>query len=481
MDSPAPQRYDAIVIGSGQAGNPLTLALAGAGMKVALVERDHVGGTCVNAGCTPSKTMIASARVAHLARRAAHFGVATSLIGTEMWRVRERARSVVEQFRDGLEERLRRSAGVSLFFGEAAFEAADRVRVRTHGGELHRLSAPVIVIDTGGRPKPLELPGAQDVTVLDSTTVMELGRLPEHLIVLGGSYIGLEFGQMFRRFGSRVSIVESEGQLVPREDRDVAEELAQVMRDEGIGVHLESEAVGAAPRRGGGVALKLRTPQGERELAGSHLLAAQGRLPNTESLDLSAAGVETDERGTIRVNDRLETSAPGVYAVGEVNGGPAFTHVAYDDFRVLRANLLENAGATTRERLLCYTLFTDPELGRFGLSEREARELGLNVRTAKLPMNRVARALEAGETRGFIKVLVDPATNQLLGGAVLSLEGGELAALLQVAAMAKLPYTALRDGMFAHPTLAESVNNLFSAMDAAETEIRTPQEKEQYA
>jgi pyruvate/2-oxoglutarate dehydrogenase complex dihydrolipoamide dehydrogenase (E3) component len=476
------QHYDAIIIGAGQAGNPLALAFAETGMRVALIERDHVGGTCINVGCTPSKTMIASAHAAHLARRAAQYGISASLVSTDLWRVRERTRAIVQRFREGEEQRLRDAPGLSLVRGQAAFESPRSVVVRLRDGGLRRLSADKIFINTGARPKLVDLSGQSGIPFLDSTSVMELDRLPEHLLILGGSYIGLEFAQMFRRFGSLVTIVESGAQFLPREDRDVADSLAEILREDGIDLHIEAKATRVREIAGQKIELELDLPRGGSTLEGTHLLVATGRTPNTETLDLDAAGIERDERGYILVNEKLETSASGVYALGEVNGGPAFTHVAYDDFRVVRANLLENGRATNAARTPCYTLFTDPELGRVGLTETEAREQGKNIRVAVLLMSHVARAIESEETRGFIKVVVDAGTNQILGAAVLAWEGGELAGVLQVAMMGGLPYTALRDGMFAHPTLAESLNNLFTAMDASETKVEIPAlEKEHFA
>jgi pyruvate/2-oxoglutarate dehydrogenase complex dihydrolipoamide dehydrogenase (E3) component len=294
---------------------------------------------------------------------------------------------------------------------------------------------------------------------------MELDELPEHLLVLGGGYIGLEFGQMFRRYGSRVTIIQRGERLLNREDPDVADEVAKILGEDGITVLLSSEAT-RAERHSGGLRLTVRTPDGDQAIDGSHLLAAAGRTPNTDSLNLSAAGIETDKHGSVKVNDRLETNVPGVYALGDVKGGPQFTHISYDDFRIIRANLIEGGTASLNDRLVPYTVFMDPQLGRVGLSETEARSLGLNIRVAKLPMTSVARAIEMSETRGFIKAVVDADTNQILGCAVLGVEGGELMAMIEIAMLGRLQYTVLKEAIFAHPTLAESLNNLFMAMDA---------------
>jgi pyruvate/2-oxoglutarate dehydrogenase complex dihydrolipoamide dehydrogenase (E3) component len=294
---------------------------------------------------------------------------------------------------------------------------------------------------------------------------MELDTAPEHLLILGGGYVGIEFGQMFRRFGSAVTVVQRGPQLLGREDRDIAEAVAAIMREVGIDVLLESDAVSVARGKDGVIQLTVRTAAGERTIAGSHLLAAAGRAPNTEALNLPAAGVNTDKRGAIPVNERLETNVPGIYALGDVSGGPAFTHISYDDFRIIRANLIEHGNASTKGRMVPYTVFIDPQLGRIGLGEDEARQRGQNIKVARMPMSHVARALEVDESRGMMKAIVDPATEQILGAAILGIEGGEIMAMLQIAMMGGVKYTALRDGIFAHPTLAEAFNNLFGSFE----------------
>lgn len=459
-------QYDAIIIGAGQAAAPLSTTLAKAGWKTALIEKKHIGGTCVNEGCTPTKTMVASARVAYLARRAADYGVHTGEVTVDMAKVRQRKRAIVESFRKGGQRRIEKTDGVDLLFGEAHFTDPKSVQVRLNDGETRDLAAETIFINTGTRAIFPPVPGLDSVPTLDSTSIMELDIVPAHLLVLGGGYIGLEFGQMFRRFGAQVTIVQRGDQLLTREDPDVAAEVAGILREDGVQVLLESEALGVEERGDGRIEMTVRTPEGERALAGSHLLVAAGRAPNTDRLNLAAAGVETDQRGFIQANERLETTAPGIYALGDVKGGPAFTHISYDDFRIVRTNLLEGGGATVNGRLVPYTVFIDPQLGRVGLSETEARERGHQIRVAKLPMAHVARALEMDEARGVMKAVVDAETDQILGCAVLGIEGGEVMSVLQTAMMGRIPYTRIRDGVFAHPTLAESLNNLFMAMDA---------------
>jgi pyruvate/2-oxoglutarate dehydrogenase complex dihydrolipoamide dehydrogenase (E3) component len=302
--------------------------------------------------------------------------------------------------------------------------------------------------------------------VLNSTTIMELETLPEHLLIIGGGYIGLEFGQMFRRFGSQVAIIQHHPRLLMNEDEDVPDEVTKILREDGITVLSGTTAQQVGPPGGGHIQLTVRTLQGEQQLSGSHLLAAIGRVPNTDALSPEAAGIHLDKDGYIQVNGQLETNVPGIYALGDVKGGPAFTHTSYDDFRILRTNLLEHGGANTQDRLVPYTIFIDPQLGRVGLSENEARKQGRNIRVAKLPMNAVIRALETGETRGFMKAIVDNETNHILGCAVLGVEGGEIMTMIQLAMMGKLPYTALKEGIFTHPTLAEGLNALFMTLDA---------------
>lgn len=461
----ATSKYDAIVIGAGQGGGPLSTTLARAGSKTALIERKHVGGTCVNEGCTPTKTMVASARVAYLVRRAADYGVQAGAVSVDMTKVRQRKRDIVEMFRSGSQSSIENVEGVDLLMGEAMFTGSKTLRVRLNDGGTRDLSAEKIFINTGTRPATPKIKGLDRVPFLDSTSIMELDEVPEHLVVLGGGYVGLEFGQMFRRFGSEVTIVQRGAQLLSREDPDVAEEVANILRDDGITVLLNTEAQ-EAKTQNESVALTVQGPDGEQTLTGSHLLVAAGRVPNTDTLKPQATGVETDKRGFVRVNDRLETNVEGIYAIGDVKGGPAFTHISYDDFRILRTNLVHNGDASTKDRLVPYTVFIDPQLGRVGLSEQQARDAGRAIKVAKTPMSHVARALEVDETRGLMKAVVDAETNQILGCAILGIEGGEIMSAIQMAMMGGVPYTRIRDGVFAHPTLAESLNNLFGTIDA---------------
>lgn len=460
------RHFDAIIIGAGQSGAPLATALAKAGHNTALIERKHVGGTCINRGCTPTKTMAASARVAYLVRRAADYGVKTGPVSIEMQKIRQRKRNIVKDFRSGSQNRLENTEGLKLFRGEAAFTGPHTLEVRPPKGRSTLMSADKIFINTGARPAIPPIEGLDKIPYLDSTSIMELETVPEHLLVIGGGYVGLEFAQMFRRFGATVSIIQRSPQLLPREDADVAAEVKSILEEDGIEVLLKTEATAVKKKSSGTLEIALSGADGDTTRSASHLLIATGRKPNTDSLNPKATGIELDGRGYIAVNGRLETSVENIYALGDVKGGPAFTHISYDDFRVLRKNILEDGEATIAGRLIPYTVYIDPQLGRVGLSVKEARQQNYNIKIAKMPMSHVARALEVDETRGFMKAVINADNDQLLGCAILGIEGGEVATVLQMAMIGKLPYQKIRDGIFAHPTLAESLNNLFLSLEA---------------
>ena len=370
----------------------------------------------------------------------------------------------MDDFRAGEERRLKSAKNAELIFGEAHFTGPKVVEVTLNAGGTRTLTADTIFINTGDRPALPHIAGLNSVRALDSTSIMELQEVPEHLLVLGGGDVGLEFGQMFRRFGSAVTIVQHGKQLLSHEDPDVADEVCKLLQADGIEIFLETAAIGVHASASG-VGLDVRGPTGERTITGSHLLIAAGRAPNSEHLNLAAAGVNVDARGFITVDERLQTNVAGIYALGDVKGGPAFTHISYDDYRIIRNNLLRGGQSSTKDRFVPYTVYIDPQLGRIGLSEQEARAQGRAIRVAKIPMAWVARAVETAETRGFIKAVVDAQTQQILGAAVLAVEGGEIMSMLQIAMMGKLPYTALEDGIFAHPAFAEGLNTLFMNME----------------
>jgi pyruvate/2-oxoglutarate dehydrogenase complex dihydrolipoamide dehydrogenase (E3) component len=458
------ETFDVIIIGAGQGGVPLATAFAAAGHTTALIERKWPGGTCVNVGCTPTKTMIASGRVAHLARRAADYGIETGPVAVDMAAVRQRKRDIVEQFRGGSEHRIERAEGLDYIEGEACFTGKKVVEVSLPDGGTRTLAADIIVLDVGERPRPLDIDNPDGVTILDSTTVMELDEVPPALVVIGGGPIGLEFGQLFRRLGSEVFVVHHGDQLLRREDPDIAEAVLEILEEDGITVDFNAVPVAVA-RAGGGIDVSIRLKSGDIDtIEGTHLLAAVGRVPNTDALDVEKTGLTVDRRGYIPTNDRLETRVPGIYAIGDIRPGPKFTHISYDDYRVLKTNLIDGGDRTIEDRQVPSVTYIDPQLGQVGLTERQAREQGVRYKVATMPMRNVARALETDETRGMMKALVDPETDRILGAAVLGIEGGEIMSMLQIAMMAGMPYTALRDGVFAHPTLAESLNNLFAAL-----------------
>ncbi|MBT8488931.1 MAG: mercuric reductase [Gemmatimonadetes bacterium] len=461
-----PTAFDAIVVGTGQAGKPLAHALADQGSRTAIIEAGRVGGTCVIDGCTPTKTMVASARVAHLAKRSSDFGVETGSVLVDMAAVRARMRSVVDDFSSSSRRSLEEHDRIDLMKGEARFVAPGTLAVDPGNG--HRsftITAPRIFLNVGGRPAIPSIPGLDAVDYLTSSSVLELETLPRHLAILGGGPIGLEFGQIFRRFGKKVTVIEQGDRLLRREDEDVSEALLQIFRDDGIEVLTSSSLQSVSMVAGGGVALDVETEHEKRTIVASHLLVAVGRTPNTDRLHLDAAGLSTDDQGFLPVDSRCRTKVDGIWALGDMTGAPPFTHIAYDDFRVVAADVLPGRPSHTRDdRLLSWVIYTDPELGRVGVTEAEAGRRGMNVRVAKLPMSSWARAIEMGETRGFVKCLVDAESDRIVGVAALAVQGGEIMSVLQTAMMGDLPYTAIRDAVYAHPTMAEPLENLFARL-----------------
>jgi pyruvate/2-oxoglutarate dehydrogenase complex dihydrolipoamide dehydrogenase (E3) component len=457
--------YDAIVIGSGQAGGPLAKKLALAGKKTALIERRYVGGTCINDGCTPTKTWVASAKAAYMATKSRDLGIDVKGYKVNMSQIQKRKNDVVSLFRNGSQKGLEATKGLSLLFGEATFTGPKAILVKLNDGGTIEMKADLIFMNTGCRTIIPEIDGLSDIDYLTSTTILDLAKVPEHLLVLGGNYIGLEFGQMFRRFGSKVTIVEKGPRIVAREDEDISAELTHILEDEKIKILTDSQAIKFKKTGKGGISAIVKTGGKEHKIKCSHVLVAVGRAPNTAMLALEKTGVETDERGFIKVNNKLETNKQGIYALGDVKGGPAFTHISYNDFTIVYRNVVKGENLNTKDRPVPYCMFTDPQLGRVGLDETEAKKQGLKVKVAKLPMSHVARAIETGDTRGLMKAVVDAKTKKILGATVLGQEGGEIMTVLQMAMEGGITYDRIRYCVFAHPLYSESLNNLFMTIE----------------
>ena len=454
------RRFDAIIIGAGQAGPPLAGRLTAAGMLVALIERHLFGGTCVNTGCMPTKTLIASAYAAHLARRGADYGVMLDAPPRiDMARVKARADTVSENSRTGIERSLRNMNGCTVFQGHARFVAPDAVSV---GDET--LTGPRIFINVGGRAVVPPLPGIDQVSYLTNSLLLALDRLPEHLIIIGGSYIGLEFGQMYRRFGAEVTIVEMQQRLVPREDEDVSQAIREILEAEGIAVRTGAECIRLAAHAAG-IAVGVECTEGDPEIVGSHVLLAVGRRPNTDDLGLDAAGVAIDDpRGYIQVDDFLATNVPSIWALGECNGRGAFTHTAYNDFEIVATNLLDGEARKVSDRIVGYALYIDPPLGRVGMTESQARATGRPLLGAQRPMSRVGRAIEKGETQGFMKIIVDAESRKILGAATLGTGGDETIHGVIDMMNAGVPYTIMQRAMPIHPTVSELIPTMLGEL-----------------
>jgi pyruvate/2-oxoglutarate dehydrogenase complex dihydrolipoamide dehydrogenase (E3) component len=453
------ERFDAVVVGAGQAGPSLAVRLAQAGRRTAIIERKLVGGTCVNNGCIPTKTLIASARAAHLARRGADYGVKIDApISVDMAQVKQRKDAVVRNSVTSLTGWLGKTSNLTMIHGHARFESAQAVRV----GE-RVIEAEQIFINVGGRASVPDMPGIADVPYLDNSTIMHVDFLPEHLIIVGGSYIGLEFAQMYRRFGSRVTVIEMGPRLIAREDDDVSAAIQSILEGEGIAFRLNAKCMAMA-RSDNGVTVQVSCDEEPREIEGSHVLLAVGRVPNTADLGLDKAGVATDARGYITVDDQLRTNVPGIWALGDVNGRGAFTHTSYNDYEIVAANLLDGESRRVTDRIPTYALFIDPPLGRAGMTEKEVRASGRKALVATWPMTRVGRAKERGETLGFMRVLVDAETKRIIGASLLGIEGDEIVHSLLDAMYAGAPYTVIQRAMHIHPTVTELIPTLLGGL-----------------
>ena len=454
------QRFDAIIIGTGQAGPPLAARLSGAGLKVAIVERGRFGGTCVNTGCIPTKAMVASAYAARMAQRAAEYGVLINGgVTVDMQRVKARKDEIFGRSSHGVEQWVRGLEHCTVLQGHARFESARTVRV---GDEL--LEAECIFINVGGRALVPPMPGLDQVPFLTNSTMMDVDFLPEHLVVIGGSYVGLEFGQMFRRFGSRVTIVEKGPRLIAREDEDVSQAVREILEAEGIDVQVNADCL-SVRRDGAGVVVGLECGSGAREVSGSHLLMAVGRVPNTDDLGLDKAGVEIDKRGNIRVDEQLRTNVPGIWAMGDCNGRGAFTHTSYNDYEIVAANLLDGDPRKVSDRIQAYAMYIDPPLARVGMSLTEAKQSGRTLLVGNRPMTRVGRAVEKGESQGFMRVVVDAQTHEILGASILGVGGDEAVHSLLDVMYAKAPYTTISRAMHIHPTVSELIPTLLQSME----------------
>jgi pyruvate/2-oxoglutarate dehydrogenase complex dihydrolipoamide dehydrogenase (E3) component len=450
------QTHDAIVIGTGQAGPSLAVRLANAGRKTVIIERKVVGGTCVNNGCIPTKTLIASARAAHVARRGADFGVMLDqAVRIDMRRVKARKDAVVQKSNQGLTDWLKSTPNVTLIMGQARFEGPRAVCVN---GEL--LEAPQIFVNVGGRATVPDMPGIDSVPFLTNSSMMEVDFLPEHLVIVGGSYIGLEFAQMYRRFGSRVTVIEMGPRLIGREDEDFSQAIREILESEGIAVRLNAKCMSLA-KRGDGVAVNMSCDEEPREIVGSHVLLAVGRVPNTDDLGLDKVGVKTDAHGYIVVDDELRTNVPGIWALGDANGRGAFTHTSYNDYEIVAGNLLDGEARRVSQRIPTYALFIDPPLGRAGMTASEVRDSGRKALVGRMQMTRVGRARERSETKGFMQILVDTDTKKILGAGLLGIEGDEVIHCILDVMSAGAPYTVLQRTMHIHPTVSELVPTLF--------------------
>lgn len=456
------EEFDAIIIGSGQAGNPLAKKLSEEGKRVALVESAFVGGTCINYGCTPTKTLVGLAKNVIQAHRAAEYGIILSKGEPNYEIINQRKNEVVTDFREGLENSLLRDPNITLFHGKGSFSGYKEIRVQLEDSSHKSITAALIFINTGTRARISDIEGLQSVKFLTSKTILELACLPKHLLIIGGGYVALEFSQIFRRMGSRVTIIEKSSRLLPNEDDDVGLMISQILEAEGVKIITDATIRRVSAATNESINIEFLSTGKSLTLSGTHLLIATGRTPNTEDLDLSKTGIQVDGKGFISVNDQLETTETGIYALGDVKGGPAFTHVSYHDYIVVADRLFGNKASSIHNRLVPYCVFIDPELGRIGLTEKEATELGLDFSVAKMKTSSIARAIEMDETSGFVKAIVDNNTRKILGVAVICAGGGELMSLLQIAMLGGLTYDQLRDTMFAHPTYAEAINNLFS-------------------
>jgi len=458
------KHYDAIIIGAGQAGTPLAKRLAEAGKRTAIIEKRFVGGTCINDGCTPTKAMIASARAIYQARKATELGVKVGAIKIDFKKIKQRKDDIVNQFRSSSEKGLKKTKGLELIFGTARFSGEKELSIALNDGGEEKVTAEWIFINTGAKTTIPDVEGLDEINYLTSTTILDIKIIPEHLVVIGGNYIGLEFGQMFNRFGSKVTVLEKSSGILAREDQDISSTLTEILTDENIELITDVKIKKIAQDKKQ-INITLESGKIKKEITASHVLVAAGRTPQTADLDLENCGVKLDDKGHILVNEKLETNIKGIYALGDVKGGPSFTHIAYNDYTIVYRNLMEGTNYSIHDRPVPYCMFTDPQLGRIGISEKEAKEKKLNYKVAVLPMSNVARGIETNETLGLMKAIVDADSKKILGAAILASEGGEIMSVLQMAIEGGITYDRIRYCVFAHPTYSESLNNLFMKID----------------
>jgi pyruvate/2-oxoglutarate dehydrogenase complex dihydrolipoamide dehydrogenase (E3) component len=458
--------YDAIVIGSGQGGTPLSLRLAESGYKTALIEKRAIGGTCINDGCIPSKTLIASAKVAFASSKAGELGIHNTEDYTVNFKeIISRKQAIVERFRTGSEHSLEKAENLDVIYGTATFTGPKTIIVKNKDGHTDEYSADLFYINTGARPTIPDIPGLKDINYLTSTSIMELEELPHHLLIVGAGYVSLEFGQAFRRFGSKITIIEQAEHILGKEDTDVQQEISNFLEEEKITILTGAQIEDIGTNSMKDVVVRIIKDGTHAVITGSHILIASGRTPNTDELKPEAAGIAMDEHGYIKVNEKLQTSADHIYAIGDVKGGLAFTHVSYNDYRIVYCNLTGTADRTTKDRVIPFCMYTDPELGRVGLTEADAKKQGLNYDVVKLKMDKVSRGIIENQTKGFLKAVIDKDSKKILGAALLCKDGGEIMSVLQMAMQAGFTYVQVKEHVFAHPTLSESLNNLFFSLE----------------
>ena len=454
------EKFDAIIIGSGQAGNPLMFDLAGRGQRVAMIEKNELGGSCINFGCTPTKTLIASSTLYHRVQNSGELGVMTENVELDFKKVMDRKNDIVKLFRSSIEKGIDGSENIELYKGLASFIDKNTVNVNLNNGKEVKIQADRVYINSGSKTNVIPIDGLKNVEYYDSASIMALDELPEHLVIIGTGYIALEFGQMFKRFGSKVTMIGIEDAIISHEDKDVSNRIQEILEDEGIEILLNTNTK-RVKKNGNKTNIYIQRDEKEEKIECSHLMLATGRVPVTEDLKLKNTQVELDDNGNIKVDNKLKTNEENIYALGDVKGGPQFTHIAHDDYRIVVDNIFETGKRNTEDRLVPFTLYTAPQLGRVGITEAQAKEEGYDIMIGKLEMRKLGRAIEKDLTEGFMKVVINKENHKILGAAILGYQGGEIMAIIQVAMMADMKYEEMRDGIFTHPSLSEALNNLF--------------------